>query len=101
MSNSFQSQQPLHQGDWRRTLLLFAGLILLLLGVVPLFLNALGMVSIPPAWVNILEVLLTVLGVLIAIGQWAFPSLWHLSSGGQGAIRRGKRAFCKQVKRGL
>jgi hypothetical protein len=101
MSNSFQSQQPFHQGDRRRILLLFAGLILLLLGVIPLFLNALGVVSISSAWFNVLEASLTMLGVFVAIGQWTFPSWWHLFNQGQGAVHRGKRVFCQQVKHGL
>jgi hypothetical protein len=101
MSNSFQSQQPLHGSNWRRAFLLFAGLILLLLGVVPLFLNASGMVPISSAWVNALEALLAVLGIFITIGQWTLPSLWHPFSGGQGTARREKRAFRKQIKRGL
>jgi xanthosine utilization system XapX-like protein len=101
MGNSLQSQQPLHRNGWQRVLLLLAGLILLLLGVVPLFLNALGVVSISPAWVNALEALLAVLGIFVAFGQWVFPSLWHLFSGGPSVVRGGKKAFCKQVKRSI
>lgn len=101
MSYSFQSQQPLHRVNWRRALLLCAGLVLLLSGGIPLFLNALGIISISSAWVNVLEAFLAVLGSVIAIGQWAFPTLGQPSGGGQDVGRRGKRAFCKRVKRGL
>ncbi len=76
-----------------------AGLILLLLGAVPLFLNALDIILISSTWFNALLAALTVLGVAATFGQWAFSSGWHFGSQAENASSRQRNAFRRQISR--